>query len=84
MNYELNKKREEIQKIDQRLFLLLEQRFKKTDAIGKIKQKTGIKVEDKQREQQLIALTMKHSKLDKAIIKKIYETIFYFSKKRQK
>jgi len=84
MSCELDKNREEIQEIDKKIFQLLKMRFKRTDAIGKIKQKTGLKVENKQREQQLIEDAIKNCKLDKKIITKIYNDIFYFSKKQQK
>ena len=76
--------RKMIDKIDKRIFLLLQKRFQHARLIGKFKQKQGLKIIDKKREQEIINKKIKQTKLDKEFIKKLYKLIFNEAYKWQK
>ncbi|MCK4539972.1 prephenate dehydrogenase/arogenate dehydrogenase family protein [Candidatus Parcubacteria bacterium] len=76
--------RKMIDKIDKRIFLLLQKRFQHARLIGKFKKKQGLKIVDRKREREIINKKVKQTKLDKEFIKKLYKIIFSEAYKWQK
>ncbi len=74
---EISTLREKINKIDQKISILLKDRFSVIKTIGKIKKKKGLKISNKKREDEII------SKLDNNFEKKIFKKILAESKKAQ-
>lgn len=75
--------RQEINKIDAKLLELLEKRFSISSEIGRYKLVNGLAVEDKKREEEIIANRISSSELDEEFIKNLFELIFAESKKIQ-
>ena len=85
-NKKINNLRKEIDKIDQKLMILLLKRFSTTREIGQIKASNRIDIDDSDRENQIIMYlsTKANSNLKKEDISDIFELIFNISKKNQK
>jgi chorismate mutase len=85
-NKKINNLRKEIDKIDQKLMILLLKRFSITREIGQIKASNRIDIDDSDRENQIIMYlsTKANSDLKKEDISDIFELIFNISKKNQK
>ncbi len=79
----IEKLREDIDLIDDKIIDLLDERFEKTDKIGEIKASLDINVLDSKREEEIIKKIKKNSSNDKDILN-IYKEIINCSKKRQK
>lgn len=86
MSKELNlsKLREEINKIDAILLLLLKKRFKISEDIGKYKVKNNLPVEDKKREKEIVNSRIAISGLNKEFISDLFNLIFKESKRLQR
>lgn len=78
----LDKLRKEIDKIDDSLMKLLNERFNLTNKIGKIKQNDDIKVEHSDREEEIISKTYEYD--HQKTLEKLYKEIFKESKGMQK
>lgn len=76
--------RKMIDKIDRKIFTLLEERMECVKEIGKYKKSQGIKTVDKKRESEIINARMKQTNLNPSFIKKIYKAIFNESYQIQK
>jgi len=80
---DINLIRENIDKIDQQILKLLNDRMQQAVAVRKFKEKT----EDKGREQQVLkkvaAIASSHSLLDPAFVEKLYKAIIEESKRIQ-
>lgn len=75
--------RKMINKIDKKLFALLEERMTCAKKIGEYKKKNNIEIVDKKREKQIIENGYLNSHLNSHFIKKIYRVIFDESYKQQ-
>lgn len=80
---ELSGWREEIDSIDLEILRLLEKRFELAGEIGKVKKKSGMPIESKKREQEMMEKLTKESKLPKAFIEELFKPIFNESKRIQ-
>ena len=81
----LKKLRTDIEKIDDNILILLKRRFVLVQKIGAIKSRSRIRINNKERERQIIKrLTNKHKYTNKEFITKLYKTIFKYSKNIQK
>jgi len=78
----INKVREEIDIIDNKIMDLLDERFTKTTLIGKLKKASRTKVLDKNREQSILDKTSNYRHFPE--LKSIYTTIMNESKKLQR
>lgn len=81
---QLNRLREKVQEVDNKLLDLLAKRFTLTNQIQGLKKAHGITLLQKKREQQLLAkylLLGKTKRLSKALIKDLFQLIFSYSKK---
>ena len=76
--------RKNIDKIDSKIMKLLEKRFESARKIGEYKKKTGIKLVDKKRENEILQDRIKNSRLSKDFTKKLFSVIIKESKKVQK
>ncbi len=74
--------RTKIDLIDDEIINLLDERFKVTDEIGKIKKNKNILIQDNKREEEILKKIQKKSKIEE--LSTIYKTIISCSKKRQK
>lgn len=77
--------REKIDRIDLLIISLFEERFEISKKIGDYKKKNGLKINDEERERQVLQKICSQIKDVENIdnIKNIYKTIFSESKKRQ-
>jgi chorismate mutase len=81
----LSEFRAKIDKIDEKIVDLLQQRFEVVKEIGVIKKHHGLETEDENREEAIVAnLKSKAKNLPDGLIKDLYKIIFEFSKKVQK
>lgn len=83
----LKKYRKKIDKIDNKIVELLSRRVKMIGLIAKYKQKEGISILQKEREEEHlhdILMKCEESKLCKSYIHNVFETIFEESRKIQK
>jgi len=82
---ELEKKREEINLLDQKLLTLFNQRFHIALEIGKIKKKIGKKIYDFKREREVLKRLKRKNKgpLKEEDLKKIFTTIMKVCRKSQ-
>lgn len=78
--------RKEIDEIDEQIIMLLDQRFQKSFEVSEYKKEKDIKVEDKKREEEIMAkiLNCKTSELIKEKILAVYQGVFKASKELQK
>lgn len=67
---------------DDNIIRLLERREQEAKAIASIKKKLKMKIEDSKREREIVDRLSKNSELEKKFIKKVYEQIFSYVKKR--
>lgn len=77
------KERKEIEKMDSKIFELLQKRFLIVEKIGKIKKENNIKIIDRKREEKIIEKAINSSNLSPEFIKKVYRLIFKESYKNQ-
>ncbi len=75
--------RKEIDLLDDEIIKSLDERFKKTDQIGVLKQSTNKTILDNKREEEIIKKIKEKTK-NKEVISLIYKYIMDQSKKRQK
>ena len=75
---ELQKIREEINKIDVQIAILLKKRLSKVQSISKIKTSKHLQIEDKKREEEIL------SQLETDFEKEIFKKILEESRKTQK
>ena len=80
---ELDFRRGMINKIDNRIFGLLGNRFAEVKAIGRIKRKKGLAIVDKKREEEIIKDKVKKFRLDERLIRGIYKAIIKEAYRRQ-
>ncbi len=81
---QIDKLREEIDKLDEYIIKILDKRFELTDQIGEIKKEEGIKVDDNQREEEIIKKISQLTSKDKTnSVVSIYGTLLSESKLRQ-
>lgn len=73
---ELESLRNIIDVIDRKVFTLLAKRFEMVEKVGKLKQKEGMAVQDKKREEEIIKDKIKKSKLNPRLVEDIYKTLF--------
>lgn len=76
---DLNKLREEINKIDEQLLDLIAQRIGVVKAVGEYKKERGLPIVDKKREEELLQkLILRGEKysLDESIIRKVWKNFF--------
>jgi chorismate mutase len=83
MDKDIEKLRREINNVDQELVSLLAKRFQLTSQIGAIKREKGLKVFDKNREQEILEKWLQVSDLEPEFLKNILNLILSESKKRQ-
>ena len=76
--------RKQIDKIDQKIFTLIEERMDYVKKIGKIKKEKKLKIIDPKREEEIIEKHSKRTTLKKEFIKNFYQLIFTESHKKQK
>jgi prephenate dehydrogenase len=81
---ELNSLRNVIDVIDRKFFTLLARRFETVEKIGKLKQKEGVAVQDKKREDEIIKDKIKKLKLDPKLVGDIYKILFNYAYAIQK
>ena len=84
VSYNLDSLRNKVDEIDSQLFNLLEERFKVSKLIGIYKKERGLKIEDKDRENDLMDKRKKLSNLPEDFVNKLFELILYESKKIQR
>ena len=77
---ELSKERKKIDKIDNKIVKLLEKRFEIVNRLKQLKKKNRIKMEDKQREEE-IKSRYKLSKLPQDFVNKFFNLLFKEAKK---
>ena len=77
----LKKYRQEIDRLDDKIIILFNQRFKIVKKIFLFKQKNKLPLSDPTREQEMMARIIKTS-IHPKVIKKIYSSIFIASKKQ--
>jgi chorismate mutase len=82
---ELKKKRKEIDLIDQKLLILLNQRLRIAQKIGKIKKKMGKKIYDPEREKEILEkLKIKNKRpMKEEDLKKVFNIIIKVCRKSQ-
>ena len=80
----LDKFRKEIDAIDRKIIALLEDREKISRSIGKYKKKNKISVRDVPREKEIVEKILRKTTIEPNFVRKIYKTIFRFSRKVQK
>ncbi|MDP1884321.1 MAG: chorismate mutase [Candidatus Moranbacteria bacterium] len=72
----LAKLRGKIDKLDARIFKLLEERFAVVEKVGKYKAQNGLPVRNAKREKEIIAKNLENSGLDGKFIRSFYKIIF--------
>lgn len=80
----LNNWRKKIDKIDKKLFKLLEKRFNVSKEIGIYKKQKNLPIENKNREQSIVKSKINQTKLSKNFVKDFFQLIFKESKKIQR
>ena len=75
--------RKEIDKIDNKIILLLKKRLESARKIGAYKKKNGLKIVDKKREKEILLDRIKKSKLSKDFTKKLFSVIIKESREVQ-
>ncbi len=81
---QIDKLREEIDKLDEYIIKILDKRFELTDQIGKVKKDEDVEVEDNKREEEIIKKISQLTSQDKTnSVVSIYGTILSESKLRQ-
>ncbi len=84
MRKNISSLRKEIDKIDEKIFILLKKRFKISKKIGRIKNKNKILIQDRNREKEILNKGNKEFKLRKEFVKRIYNLIFKESRRVQR
>lgn len=87
MNNSIKKLRNEIDKADEKIILLLGKRMELSKKIGELKKKSGEKIVDNAREKEIFEKIRKNAiknKIDEKTAQKIYGLIIKDSKKIQK
>lgn len=84
MSKDLREFRGEINKIDKKIFFLLEKRFKMVKKVGEFKKIHRLKIVNKKREADLIKEMLKNSVLQGGFVKNFYKLIFNYSYKIEK
>lgn len=84
INKQMQKHREEINKIDSSIIKLLEKRFKIVKKIGVYKKKNKLPIQDLKREKEIIEKKKKESRLSGKFIWEIFSLIFLESKRLQR
>lgn len=79
---EIEKLREEIDKVDREIVHLLNRRIELVLAIGDYKKSGKLPVEDLDREKKVVS-SLSGDELDEDFIKEIYTVIFNYSKSKQ-
>ena len=80
MSKEFIQLKNEINKIDNQLVLLLKRRLKLVERIKKFRLDKNIPQEDRKREDEILQSKVENSGLPKSFIKRIFETIFQESR----
>jgi monofunctional chorismate mutase len=82
---ELKRKRKEIDRIDQKLLILLNQRLRIVQEIGKIKKETGKKIYDPKREKEILEKLKIKNKgpMKEEDLKKVFNIIIKVCRKFQ-
>jgi len=82
---ELKRKRKEIDRIDQKLLILLNQRLRIAQEIGKIKKETGKKIYDPKREKEILEKLKIKNKgpMKEEDLKKVFNIIIKVCRKFQ-
>jgi len=86
MNQEINNLRKKINEINNELINLLAERQKLCKEIGKIKKQEGLKIIDKEREQEMLSELKEKAKklnLDEEYIENLFKLIIENSRKSQ-
>lgn len=81
---ELEKYREEINKVDAEIVKNLKKRFEVTKKVGKYKLRKGLKVLNKKRERKILEKVGKIKGLNSEFTKKIFKIIFKESRRLQR
>ena len=81
--FTMDKYRQQIDIIDEKLIMLIEQRMKISLKMGKLKKNANLMIEDKDREKVIRNKLYLHSSLKKGDIDMLYDIIFNLSKKYQ-
>jgi len=84
MKNELKTFRRKIDKIDNRIVVLLEERFGVSRRIKKYKSKNHLPIEDKKREKEILVSKIKNSSLSDNFTRKLFNLIFDESKRIQR
>lgn len=84
MQNEIIKFREQIDKIDKKIFSLLEERFEIVRQVGKYKEENSIQIKDNNREEEMVNFMKNNTGLDDNFIEEFYDFIFKKSREMQK
>ena len=84
MKNELKTFRRKIDKIDNKIIILLEKRFEVSRKIRRHKLKNNLSIEDKKREKEIFVPKTKNSSFSDNFIKKLFNLIFDESKRIQR
>lgn len=76
----VDKLREKIDSIDDKILKLVEDRYTVSQKIGAIKRKKGIPVEDLEREETIFARLTLKTKLNKKFVRKLFSMIIGYCK----
>lgn len=80
---QINKLREEIDKVDCEIVKQLNKRIELVLEIKECKKKSNLPIEDYAREEEIVS-NLEFGELDEKFVRDIYEVIFRFSKSRQR
>ncbi len=80
----IKKLRYRIDSIDKKLIKLLEKRFELSKKVGKYKKENKMKVQDKEREKEILDSRLKMTKMNDKFVKGVFELIMKESRRLQK
>ena len=76
--------REKIDRIDERILGLLEERVDIVKKIGAVKRKKGLPIDDIDREREVVGRLTGRTKLNKHFVRRIYENVIEYCKENER
>lgn len=80
----IQKIRKKIDRIDDRIGVLLHDRMACVQEIGQIKKTGGVVIRDQKREDNIVDRVAKYAQLDRAFVERVFGCIFAYSRTIQK
>lgn len=81
---DLEKLRKDIEKIDDKVFMLLSKRFEIVEKVGEYKKQNNLPIRNKERENTLIKSMSEKFSMDRTFVTRLYRIIFNNSYKIEK